>query len=104
MEETGADGVMVARAAIANPWLFEEMDSYLKEGRFVKRPSKKAIKKTMLRHLDYLIEYYGEHQGCCNMRKIAGVYLKGLPSVKDLRRTIYTLSTKKDIVSLLERI
>lgn len=104
MQETGADGVMVARAAIANPWLFNEIDTYLKTKEVLKHPSDDVIKETMLRHLDYLIDYYGEQGGCCNMRKIAGVYFKGLKHVKDLRRSIYNLSTKKDIVKLLNAI
>lgn len=101
MQETGADGVMIARAAIANPWLFKEMDTYLRTKETVKRPSAKEIKKTMLRHLDYLVDYYGEDNGCCNMRKIAGVYFKGLKNVKEMRREIYKLSTKKDIIRLI---
>lgn len=104
MKETGADGVMIARAAIGNPWVFREIDTYLKTGKIVNPPSAKVIKKTLIKHLDYLIKYYGEALGCANMRKIAGVYLKGIGNVKELRRSIYTMSTKKEIVDLLNTI
>ena len=61
IEETGCDGVMIARAAEGNPWIFREVISYLETGEAVPRPSLKEMYETVIRHADLQLKYKGEY-------------------------------------------
>ena len=69
-KQTGCDGVMIARGAQGNPWIFSELLEYEKTGKLPDRPDVEEIKKTMLRHAKLQIEYKGDFTGsgrCENM-------------------------------------
>lgn len=80
MEETGADGIMVGRAALGQPWLFSSMTQHLTGQGPSGLPSPEDIEALMLEHLDALHTFYGEHQGVRIARKHIGWYFDHLES------------------------
>ena len=101
LRETGCDGIMVARAAEGNPWVFAEILLYLQTGKEMERPSYQMVREMILRHTKLLTELKGEHLALLEMRKHAAWYLKGVPGAADLRRRISSISTADDLEMLL---
>lgn len=85
-EYTKCDGVMVARGARGNPWIFNEIKTYLDTGELIAKPNNKEISEMILRHAKMLIEYKGEYTGIREMRKHVAWYTAGLPHSAELRR------------------
>ena len=101
LEETGCDGIMVGRAARGNPWLFHEIDTYLKTGELISRPGRDEVKRMMLRHAKMQIEYKGEYIGIREMRKHISWYTAGYPNSSKLRNAINMVGTYEELESLL---
>lgn len=74
LQQTGADGVMIGRAAQGRPWIFREVKEYLSSGREVAPPALAEVRDIMLAHLDTLYAFYGEHTGVRVARKHLGWY------------------------------
>lgn len=102
MDETGCDGVMIARAARGNPWIFEECREYLKTGQIPKRPDIEVLCDTMLLHSKMQIEEKGTHLGVLEMRKHISWYVGGYPNAAALRRKINKAKSFEELVSLIE--
>lgn len=85
---TGCDGIMIARAARGNPWLFKQIREALESGSVVEKPDIDEIKNMILRHAGMLIEYKGEFTGIREMRKHVAWYTGGLPHSSELRRLV----------------
>ena len=86
LEFTGADGIMIGRAAHGRPWIFREFSSYLNEGRITPPPSPAAMRAVVLEHLEGLYALYGEELGVRIARKHIGWYVRGLPGGEAFRR------------------
>lgn len=100
-EQTGCDGVMIARGAQGNPWIFSELTAYEKNGTLPPRPSVAEIKKTMLRHAALQLEYKGEYLGIREMRKHVAWYVKGLHGAARLRDAINKVETYEELENIL---
>ena len=87
-EETGCDGVMIARAAQGNPFLFREVKSFFEKGEACPRPDKKEIYDTVIRHADLQLQYKGEYIGIREMRKHVSWYTYGMPGSARFRNQI----------------
>jgi len=87
-EETGCDGIMIARAAQGNPWIFREVVSYLKGEGTPERPSPREVYDTVMRHADLQLEYKGEYIGIREMRKHVSWYTAGYPGSARFRNII----------------
>ena len=87
-EQTGCDGVMVARAAQGNPFIFREIKSFFEEGRTCERPSRKEVYDTVIRHADMQLKYKGEYIGIREMRKHVSWYTYGMPGSARFRNEI----------------
>ena len=87
-EETGCDGVMVARAAQGNPFIFREIKSFFEEGRTCERPSREEVYDTVIRHADMQLKYKGEYIGIREMRKHVSWYTYGMPGSAKFRNEI----------------
>lgn len=92
-EETGCDAVMVARAALGNPWVFREIAHYLETGEKICPPSIDERISVTIRHMHLLVEHKGEVIGVKEMRKHAAWYIKGLPGAAEMRTVINTQTT-----------
>ena len=73
---TGADGVMIGRAAQGNPWIFREVVHFLRSGEELAPPSPQEVRSTLLEHLDALYAFYGERAGVRIARKHLGWYCR----------------------------
>ena len=100
-KQTGCDGVMIARGAQGNPWIFSELLEYEKTGKLPDRPDVEEIKKTMLRHAKLQIEYKGDFTGIREMRKHVAWYTKGLHGAARLRDQINQLESYAELENLL---
>ena len=83
---TGASAVMIGRAAQGRPWIFREVNHFLKTGEHLPAPTQKEILHILLGHLSALHEFYGEVQGVRIARKHVGWYMQGQPSGSDFRK------------------
>ena len=86
LERTGADGVMIGRAAHGRPWIFREIEHYLARGTDLPAPGIPEIRDIMLGHLEAMYALYGEELGARIARKHVGWYARGLPGGDALRR------------------
>lgn len=101
-EETGCDGLMVARGAKGNPWLFSRIAHYLNTGEILGPPSKEELKATILRHGQLQTEYKGENTAMREMRKHVAWYTAGYPHSASLRNDINLVATMEELEKLLE--
>ena len=76
---TFADAVMIGRAAQGRPWLFREIDHYLRTGTRLPAPTQAEMRELLLQHLDDHYRFYGEYTGVRTARKHIGWYLGSLP-------------------------
>lgn len=99
--ETGCDGLMIGRGAQGNPWIFRQVARYLATGEILPSPTAEERLSLMLRHLDMLIEYKGEHLGIREMRRHGAWYTKGLHHSSELRLRFNSAICKEDFVAAL---
>ena len=86
LEETGADAVMIGRAAQGRPWIFRELGYFLTTGEVLAQPARAEVRDIMLAHLDQLYAFYGEHAGVRVARKHLGWYRESaLPAHRSQR-------------------
>lgn len=103
IDETGCDGLAVARGSLGNPWIFNEIKEYLKNGKTISRPKKEDIAKVMLSHLDSSIDFYGRRNGVIIFRKFYSWYTKGLPKVRRLRERSSRVKTRQEIAEIIRQ-
>jgi tRNA-dihydrouridine synthase B len=94
--QTGADAIMVGRAAMGRPWIFREIDHFLKTGEHLPAPTVSEIRVVMAEHLDDLYGFYGELTGLRMARKHIGWYTKGLPDSSAFRHAMNQLQTVEE--------
>ncbi|MCE2504368.1 MAG: tRNA dihydrouridine synthase DusB [Chlorobi bacterium] len=101
--ETGADAVMIGRAAIANPWIFRDAQHYIKTGVIPEKPTLEERITVALEHLRNNLEYKGDHYGILEFRKFWSGYLKGLPLAAHVRRDLVVAPDMEVIQQRLDR-
>lgn len=102
LEYTGADAVMIGRAAQGRPWIFREMAHYLTTGEHLAAPEIAEIKQVLLGHLAELYQFYGEYSGCRIARKHIAWYTKGLRSSNEFRQSMYKVENTADQAKVVE--
>ena len=98
---TGCDGIMIARGAQGNPWIFSELISYEEMGQVPPRPDKDELRRMLLRHARLQLEYKGEYCGIREMRKHVSWYTKGVANAARLRDQINQVETYGELENLL---
>ncbi len=102
-EETGCDGVSVARGALGNPWIFRETDALMKNGTLLPRPDVSEITGIMKKHLALLTGYLGERIGVIHFRKFFKWYTKGMP-LKELKLRAFLATTGDELLGLIDEV
>jgi tRNA-dihydrouridine synthase B len=100
--ETGCDGVMVGRAAIKNPWIFQRIDALIK-GTPLEPISVDMRRALMLDYVRATVEHYGEVHACRVMRSRLGWFVKGLPNSSKFRESITRLTAAAEAVEQVEK-
>ena len=101
MRETGVDGVMIARAARGNPWIFRQVIHYLETGEVIPKATPKEVYDMILRQMELMVQYKGEYTGIREMRKHISWYTAGFPNSASLRRRINEVDTGDEMRELL---
>ena len=99
---TGADAVMIGRAAQGNPWIFRQLVHYMKTGEILPGPTMQERAEVILRHLDLLIRYKGDYAGPREMRKHATWYTRGITHGAVLRDRFNKAAARQDFVDIIE--
>ncbi len=81
LDTTGADAIMIGRAAQGNPWIFKQIDHFLKTGKDLEKPTATDIHSTLLTHLEQLYSFYGNLSGVRIARKHIGWYFKHFDTI-----------------------
>ncbi len=97
----GADGIMIGRAAIGNPWFFREVKHYFATGEKLEPPTFEERIEVIKQHLEASVKWKGPKIGIFEMRRHYANYLKGIPNIKPLRSQLVTLNTMEEIVEVL---
>lgn len=93
LSQSGADGIMIGRAAYGRPWLLRQAAHYLKTREKLADPSMDVIYATVLNHFEDMIDHYGEETGARMAKKHIGWYSKGLPESTEFRASINLAGT-----------
>lgn len=101
-QETGCDGLMIARGAQGNPWIFAQINHFLETGEELPKPSAKEMVDMVLRHAKMQIAFKGEFTGMREMRKHAAWYTGGYKHASRLRSLLSEVETYEQLEELLE--
>lgn len=100
----GIDGIMIGRAAIGYPWIFDEIKHYFATGEHLDAPSMKQRVDACKQHLKFSIEWKNERLGILEMRRHYSNYFKGLPHFKDYRMKLVQSLEPEDLFSILNEV
>lgn len=102
-EETGVDGIMIGRGALGNPWIFKQIEYYLKTGEKLKAISNEEKYKVILEHFELLLKEKGEYTATREIRKHISWYVKGMPNATVIRDKINSVETESDFKKILKQ-
>jgi tRNA-dihydrouridine synthase B len=100
----GVDGIMIGRAAIGYPWIFNEIKHFFKTGEHLPPPGIEERVNVARKHLLKSVEWKGPVVGINEMRRHYANYLKGLPNIKEYRNRLVTLPTMEEVNEVLDEI
>ena len=103
LDETGCDGIMVARGVQGNPWLFGQIKAYLEDGTIVSKPDIDTVVDMIVRHAEIHVGYVGEYAGIREMRKHVAWYATGFKGASKLRGAVNEVETMEQLKELLKR-
>jgi len=103
-DKYGVDGVMIGRASIGNPWIFNEIKHYLNTGEYLARPTLEDRVIACKQHLKHSIEWKGQILGIAEMKRHYTNYFKGIPHFKDYRINMVTSDSPEEIHAILDKV
>lgn len=103
-EQTGCDGIMVGRAAQGNPWIFNEIITYLETGVIPPKPTPAQVKDVIIRHANLQLKFKGEYTGVREMRKHLSWYTTGYPNSARFRQMINSMESMEELLNSVEQI
>ena len=104
LEKTNADFLLVGRGALGRPWVFQQINAYLTDGRIIPEPPVSERMRVMVKHIKMLCEYKGERIGIREARKHAAWYMKGIRGGAEFRRQAGQLGSIEQLEELAYRI
>jgi len=103
LNETGCAGVSIGRGAFYNPWIFQHTLHYLETGELLPEARFEERVRVMCRHLDLMIEVFGEEHGCRMFRKVAPWYAKRFGPANEFNKRVVQISSKTEFQEVLAR-
>jgi nifR3 family TIM-barrel protein len=100
--ETGVDGVMIGRAALWDPWIFQSAAHALREGTVGPAPSTEERRAVIVEYFEETARARGERTAVLQMRKFASLYLRGFPGARKLRERIQTMDSASDFFATID--
>lgn len=100
----GLDGMMIGRAAIGNPWIFNEIKHYFKTGELLPPPTMQDRVEATRNHLTWSMDWKGERVGIVEMRRHYTNYFKGIPNFKEHRQKLVTTDDAEGLFKALDEI
>ncbi|MEC3941982.1 tRNA dihydrouridine synthase DusB [Enterococcus mundtii] len=104
LEYVGADGVMIGRAALGNPWMIHRTQHYLETGELIPEPTAREKITTAKLHLERLVDLKGETIACREFRTHASYYLKGISRAAKIKLAINKTEKQYEINELLDKL
>lgn len=103
-DKFGVDGIMIGRAAIGYPWIFNEIKEYFKTGLKLPPPELKERVEVAKKHLEFSIRWKGDKKGIFEMRRHYTNYFRGIPNFKPFRTRLVESPTFEETLSILDEI
>lgn len=100
----GVDGIMIGRAAIGYPWIFNEIKHFMSTGGHLSKPTMANRVEVCRTHLQKSVEWKGEKLGILEMRNHYANYFKGVPNFKETRTKLVTLPSFNDVNEVLQSV
>lgn len=101
LDQTGCDGIMIARGVRGNPWLFKQIKAYLETGELIPKPDCEELVEMVLRHGKLQVEWKGENIGIKEMRKHVAWYTTGYKNSAKLRGRVNEINTYEDLEDVM---
>jgi tRNA-dihydrouridine synthase B len=101
LDETGCDGVAIARGSFGNPWIFRETAGFLEDGVIPPRPDIQEVADIMADHLKSIVSYHGQVTAPVVFRKLFAWYIKGFRDVKTLKERAFKAKTTDEMLALI---
>jgi nifR3 family TIM-barrel protein len=103
-DQYGVDGIMIGRAAIGYPWIFNEIKHYMLTGDILPAPSMGERLRVIKKHLDFSVEWKGPKRGIYEMRRHYTNYFKGIPHFKSYRRRLVEAPEYESVWAIIDEI
>ena len=100
----GVDGVMIGRASVGKPWLFNHIKHYIRTGELLPEPLLEDKVSLAIEQLKMSIQWKGEKVGILEMRRHLSNYFKGLPHFRETRMRLLTSASPNEVFDILEEI
>lgn len=104
LDETACDGIMIARGALGNPWVFQDVMQYLTTGTYGQRRSIAEICTAMREHVTLCCDYYGERGGSVLFRKFFTWYAKGLKAGRQFKERVFNVTEKAAMIAIIDEL
>jgi tRNA-dihydrouridine synthase B len=98
------DGMMIGRASIGYPWIFNEIKHFFETGEKLQGPDLNERIAVTKKHLDFSVEWKGEKQGILEMRRHYTNYFRGMPNFKTYRTEMVTADTYEQVAEILGQV
>jgi len=102
IDQTGCAGVSIGRGAFYNPWIFRHTEHYLRTGELLPEPDFDERVRVMCRHLDLMVEVFGETHGCRMFRKVAPWYSKRFGPANEFNKRVVQLTARVEFHEILD--
>jgi len=101
-ETTGVDGIMIGRASLGNPWIFNDIEYYLRTGEKMPQISSSEKKEVVLEHFELLLKEKGEYTATREIRKHISWYVKGMENATTIRNKINSVESEQEFKKILK--